>query len=286
MQNDTTQTQEIMAKRTAKNSVFLDLFQNKRYLLELYKTLHPEDNDATEDSLTNVTIENILTDNLYNDLGFIINNKLMILIEAQSTWTMNILVRILLYLAQSYHEYFQRTSQNYYKSKKVKMPRPELYVIFIGNKGRKPDKISLSKEFFKDADIDLEIKATVIYENDKDDIINQYIIFCKVFNEQTRQHGMTQKAVMETIRICKSRNILKEYLAQREKEVVTIMMSLFNEEEILKMYVKSERHDADRETAERMIKDGEMSLEKIARYIPSLSMEELKEIEAEVMQFA
>lgn len=286
MQNDTTQTQEIMAKRTAKNSVFLDLFQNKRYLLELYKTLHSEDNDATEDSLTNVTIENILTDNLYNDLGFIINNKLMILIEAQSTWTMNILVRILLYLAQSYHEYFQRTSQNYYKSKKVKMPRPELYVIFIGNKGRKPDKISLSKEFFKDADIDLEIKATVIYENDKDDIINQYIIFCKVFNEQTRQHGMTQKAVMETIRICKSRNILKEYLAQREKEVVTIMMSLFNEEEILKMYVKSERHDADRETAERMIKDGEMSLEKIARYIPSLSMEELKEIEAEVMQFA
>lgn len=286
MQNDTTQTQEIMAKRTAKNSVFLDLFQNKRYLLELYKTLHPEDNDATEDSLTNVTIENILTDNLYNDLGFIINNKLMILIEAQSTWTMNILVRILLYLAQSYHEYFQRTSQNYYKSKKVKMPRPELYVIFIRNKGRKPDKISLSKEFFKDADIDLEIKATVIYENDKDDIINQYIIFCKVFNEQTKQHGMTQKAVMETIRICKSRNILKEYWAQREKEVVTIMMSLFNEEEILKMYVKSERHDADRETAERMIKDGEMSLEKIARYIPSLSMEELKEIEAEVMQFA
>ena len=71
----------------------------------------------------------------------------MILIEAQSTWTMNILVRVLLYLAQSYHEYFQRTSQNYYKSKKVKMPKHELYVIFTGNKGRKPDKIFLSKEF-------------------------------------------------------------------------------------------------------------------------------------------
>ena len=35
--------QEVMAKRTAKNSVFLDLFQNKSYLLKLYKTLHPED---------------------------------------------------------------------------------------------------------------------------------------------------------------------------------------------------------------------------------------------------
>ena len=285
MSNDK-QIEEVMAKRTAKNSVFLDLFQNKSYLLKLYKTLHPEDTTATEDSLTDVTITNVLTDNLYNDLGFIVNNKLMILVEAQSTWTVNILIRILLYLAQSYHEYFQRTSQDYYKSKKVKMPKPELYVIFTGNKGRKPDKISLSKEFFEGADIDIEVKAKVIYESDTDDIINQYIIFCKVFKEQTKQHGMTQKAVTETIRICKDRNVLREYLAQREKEVVTIMMSLFDEEQIMKSFIRSERHDEARETAERMIKDGELSLEKIARYVPALSMEELKEIEAEVMQLA
>ena len=290
MQDDTRQIQEVMAKRTAKNSVFLDLFQNKSYLLKLYKTLHPEDITATEDSLTDVTIENVLTDNLYNDLGFIVGNKLMILIEAQSTWTMNILVRVFLYLAQSYHEYFQRTSQNYYKSKKVKMPKPELYVIYTGNEGRKPDKIFLSKEFFEGADIDLEVKAKVIYESDKDDIINQYIILCKVFNEQTKQHGMTQKAVTETIRICKDRNVLREYLLNREKEVVTIMMSLFDEEQIMKMYIRSERHEAvqesARETAKRMIKKGKMSLEEIADCVPALSLEELKELETEVMKLA
>ena len=286
MQDDTKRIEEVMAKRTAKNSVFLDLFQNKRYLLKLYKTLHPEDTTATEDSLTDVTITNVLTDNLYNDLGFIANNKLMILVEAQSTWTVNILVRVLLYLAQSYHEYFQRTSQDYYKSRKVRMPKPELYVIFTGNRGRKPDRLLLSEEFFKGVDIDIEVKAKVIYESDTDDIINQYIIFCKVFNEQTKQYGMTQKAVTETIRICKDRNVLREYLLDREKEVVTIMMSLFDEEQIMKSFIRSERHDADRETAERMIKDGEMSLEKIARYVPSLSMDELKELEAEVMQLA
>ena len=84
VQDDIKQIEEVMAKRTAKNSVFLDLFQNKSYLLKLYKTLHPEDTTATEDSLTDVTITNVLTDNLYNDLGFIANNKLMILVEAQS----------------------------------------------------------------------------------------------------------------------------------------------------------------------------------------------------------
>ena len=60
-------TQKIKAKRTAKNSVFLDLFQDKKNLLALYQTLHPEDTDATEDTLDIVTIDNVLTDNLYND---------------------------------------------------------------------------------------------------------------------------------------------------------------------------------------------------------------------------
>ncbi len=284
MLDDTKQTQEVMAKRTAKNSVFLDLFQNKSYLLQLYKTLHPEDTTATEGSLTDVTITNVLTDNLYNDLGFIVNNKLMILVEAQSTWTVNILARVLLYLAQSYHKYFQRTSQDYYKSRKVRMPKPELYVIFTGNKGRKPDRIVLSEEFFQGTDIDIEVKAKVIYEGDTDDIINQYIIFCKVFNEQTRQHGMTRKAVTETIRICKDRNVLREYLLDREKEVVTIMMSLFDEEQIMKSFIRSERHDEARETAERMIKMGKPSLDEIALCVPSLSLDELRELEAEVMQ--
>ena len=281
MSDDTKQVQEIMAKRKAKDSVFLDLFQNKSYLLKLYRTLHPEDTTATEDSLTDVTITNVLTDNLYNDLGFIVNNKLMILVEAQSTWTVNILVRILLYLAQSYHEYFQRTSQDYYKSKKVKMPKPELYVIFTGNKGRKPDKISLSKEFFEGTDIDIEVKAKVIYESDTDDIINQYIIFCKVFNEQTKKHGMTQKAFRETIRICKDSNVLKEYLLEREKEVVTIMMSLFDDEQIMKSFIRSERYEAAqesaRETAKKLIKKGKMTLDEIADCVPLLSLDELKE---------
>ena len=284
MQDETKQVQEIMAKRTAKNSVFLNLFQDKSYLLKLYKTLHPEDTAATEDSLTDVTIENVLTDNLYNDLGFIVGNKLMILVEAQSTWTMNILVRVLLYLAQSYPEYFQRTSQNYYKSKKVKMPKPELYVIFTGNKGRKPDRISLSKEFFEGADIDIEVKAKVIYESNEDDIINQYIIFCKVFNEQTKMHGMTRKAVTETIRICKDRNVLRDYLLKKEKEVVTIMMSLFDEEQIMRSFIKSEKYDLAKEKAILMLRDGKITIDEVSLYFPELLESDIKELEEEIVQ--
>ena len=287
MSDDTKQEQEVKAKRTAKNSVFLDLFQDKKNLLALYRTLHPEDTDATEDTLDIVTIDNVLTDNLYNDLGIMVgNNRLLLLLEAQSSWTVNILIRILLYLAQSYHEYFERTSQSLYKSRKVKMPKPELYVIYTGSRGRKPDIISLSQEFFDGADIDIEIKAKVIYESDQDNIINEYIVFCKVFNEQIKEHGMTKQAVTETIRVCKDRNILKQYLSSKEVEVVTIMMSLFDDEQIMKSFIKSERHDAEKEMAEQLIKKGKMTLEEIADCVSSLSLDELKEIESEVMQLA
>ena len=287
MSDDTKQTQEVKAKRTAKNSVFLDLFQDKKNLLKLYKTLHPEDTDATEDTLDIVTIDNVLTDNLYNDLGIMAgNNRLLLLLEAQSSWTVNILIRILLYLAQSYHEYFERTSQSLYKSKKVKMPKPELYVIYTGNKGRKPDTISLSKEFFNGADIDIEIKAKVIYESDKDNIINEYIVFCKVFNEQIKEHGMTKQAVTETIRICKDRNILKQYLSSKELEVVTIMMSLFDDEQIMRTYAK----DMERETTKRnvltMIERGRIKVEEVSAFFPELTSDDVEEIERAVMQLA
>ena len=166
------------------------------------------------------------------------------------------------------------------------MPIPELYVIYTGDRKNIPDVISLSKEFFDGEDIAVDVKVKVICESDTDNIINQYIVFCKVYNEQMKLYGRTRKTVTETIRICKDRNVLREYLLEREKEVVTIMMSLFDEEQIMKSFIRSERHEEARETAERMIKMGKLSLDEIALCVPSLTLDELRELETEVMQLA
>ncbi len=50
---------EEVAKHTIKDSVFTDLFQDKKYLIQLYRTLHPEDQDTTEEQLSNITIHNL-----------------------------------------------------------------------------------------------------------------------------------------------------------------------------------------------------------------------------------
>ncbi len=271
-------------KRKIKDSVFTDLFQNKKYLLQLYKTLHPEDSDVTEDELADITIKHVLIDGDYNDLGFSVGNRLMVLVESQSTWTYNIIIRALMYLVQTYHDYFKRTNQNLYRSKKVNVPKPELYVIYTGDRQRVPDRVSLSKEFFAGEKISIEADVKVLYQENENDIIGQYIIFTKVYNEQRGLYGATKKAILETIRICKDRNVLKEYLESREQEVVDMMMTLFDDEQILKAYAKDIKNDTERNTAIKLIEMGKMSLEEIAKCVPTLSMEELKELEAEVLQ--
>lgn len=138
---------ESTPKRKIRDSVFTNLFQEKKYLLQLYKALHPEDGEATEDEIADITLKHVLVDADYNDLGFSVGDRLMVLVESQSTWTMNIIIRALMYLMQTYHDYFRRTNQNLYGSKKVKMPKPELYVIFTGERKTIPDIISLKGLF-------------------------------------------------------------------------------------------------------------------------------------------
>ncbi|MCX4315681.1 MAG: hypothetical protein OSJ52_03435, partial [Lachnospiraceae bacterium] len=179
-----------------------------------------------------------------------------------------IIIRALMYLIQTYHDYLKRTNQNLYGSKKVNLPKPELYVIYTGNRTHIPDTLSLQKDFFDGEKIALEAKIKVLYQ------------------EQRKQYGNTKQAVTETIRICKNRDVLKEYLESKEQEVVDMMMTLFDDEQILKAYTKDIEDSRDRVTAERMIKKGKMSLEDIADCVPSLSLEELKELQANIMQLA
>lgn len=94
----------------------------------------------------------------------------------------------------------------------------------------------------------------MIYAGEKGDIISQYVSFTRIYNEQIKLHGRTHEAILETIRICRDRNILKDYLESREQEVVNIMMTLFDEEYILKTYIEQEKRDAAEEAAKQATK--------------------------------
>ena len=242
------ETEKLRVKWTAKDSVFCDLFEKRKYALQLYQTVHPEDTDVTEDDIGDVTINNVFTDQEYNDLGMTVRGKLLLMLECQSSWSVNIIVRLLLYLAHTWNEHIEATKQNRYGSKKLNLPRPELYLIFIGDRKNRPEWINLSEEFFEGNHEFLEVKVRVLYgEQGKKDIISQYVDFTKVYHEQVKQHGRTREAVLETIRVCKNQDVLREYLAEREKEVISIMMALFDQQRAVEQFGYDKKEEGKKE---------------------------------------
>ena len=250
-------------KRTIKDSVFTNLFADTKYLIKLYRALHPEDKKTEEKDIANVTIKNILTDQQYNDLGFRIGNTVLLLFEAQTTWTVNIIIRIMMYLMQTYNDYCTENGIDLYGSKKAELPKPELYMIFTGERKDHPEYISLKDEFWgEDAVVDARVK--VIYDGQPGDIINQYVTFTRVANDQMKKYGRTQKAAEETIHICINEDVLADYLKEKEVEVVDIMTALFDEEEVTRRFLASRDKEKSEDFARKLIARGQMSMEDIA----------------------
>ena len=204
-------------KYIAKASVFTHLFSEPEYRFQLFQSLHPEMTGLTAADIVLLTINNVLLNKPYNDLGLLAGGKLLILVEAQATWSVNILIRLLLYLVQTYLELIVTHKWNLYGTKPLPLPEPEFYVIYTGDRKDRPEEINLRQEFFNGKPTAIDITAKVIYDGRPGDIINQYVTFCRVLNEQYRKFGRTTEAVREAIRICKDRNVLRKYLEEREK---------------------------------------------------------------------
>lgn len=242
------------AKYVAKASVFTNLFSEEEYRFQLYKALHPEDKDIRRGDIGLMTLESQLVNQQFNDLGILIRDKLIILVEAQSTWSENIVVRVLLYLIESWNKYIKRMELDIYATKKITLPRPELYVIYTKEDAdRRPDSISLDDSFFDGEKCCVDCTVRVIKKGEKGDIISQYVRFCRVFDEQIGIHGRTQKAVEETIRICQDENVLGEYLERQREEVIDIMTTLFDKETIMKNHDAAVRREAQKETQKDMV---------------------------------
>jgi hypothetical protein len=69
-QGVSTDKRDRVVKHTIKDSVFTNLFKEKKYLVQLYHALHPERKGVTEEDIKEVTVSNVLVDDIYNDVGF------------------------------------------------------------------------------------------------------------------------------------------------------------------------------------------------------------------------
>jgi len=262
--------EDVNANRTHKNSVFTELFSEKSNLLELYNAVsgknYPEDTE-----IRIITLSNVLYMKQYNDICFVIDGKLVVLIEHQSTINENMCLRMLLYIAREYEKITSR--KDLYKKKMVKIPVPEFIVLYNG-KDEFPDfkEMRLSDSFeVRSEDCFLELVAKVYNVNkgrnvemaNKSPTLNGYEIFIAEIKENMKKVSLSE-AIRLAIKTCMKKNILLSFLREHGSEVENMLLTEWNMDEAIAVAKEEAWEDCTIQNAKNMLADG-IELARVAR---------------------
>lgn len=116
-------------KRSYKDSLFRDIFNNRERLSEICEALLGL--KATPQDITLATIDETLFSGIKNDVGFIVRNEYVLLAEHQSTVNANMPLRLFMYLAEIYRQYVAEDAV--YKKESIALPAPKFYVFYNGS---------------------------------------------------------------------------------------------------------------------------------------------------------
>ena len=298
-----------MENRNHKDSLFIDLFckdqeSGKENFISLYNALHQTNLDLKTTTLQEVNIENILYMALSNDIAILVDDRLIVLVEHQSTINENMPLRLLEYVSRIYEQIVP--SEDRYEKKMIKIPYPEFYVFYNGTEEYPVEKeLRLSDAFIlpnnkysKDKKISLEILVKVININiDKENPIlkqcralQEYSTLIELIRETKRENPKAplEKALSKAI----NDGILEDYLKRKSTEVRNMLIAEYSYETDIKV----QRREAFRlgkeegvnigrvegaeqtkiETAKNLLTMN-LSLEQIAQ-ATSLSLEKIQEL--------
>jgi len=243
------------ANREHKASMFSSLFGNPDVLRELYSAIEgiPIPPDIPVEI---TTLSDVLYKDKINDLSFLIDNRLVVLIEHQSTINNNIPLRLLIYIASVYKMIIDM--EKMYQTKLEKIPFPEFIVLYNG-KDNYPDyaELRLSDAFMGikglklEDSIPLELKVQVYNINHghnseilkKCETLDNYSFFIDKIREYQNKGIKLEKAINNAIEYCIENNILKKYLKKNGSEVFNMISSEWNWDTALKVARKEGRED-------------------------------------------
>ena len=256
--------------REIKSGVFADLFGDdekvgKKNFLSLYNAIHDTNLKFEDTVIEQKKIPQAVYKTFYNDVSMLINGRLIVLIEHQSTPNKNMPLRCLEYYVHLLYGIVPAKAR--YKESLYKIPTPEFYVFYNGEKKEKTEYIMKLSDAFIDKQespmCEVNVKFTNIRGKEgenlpvvqKCDILKQYCEFMEiVFRRQTElkeqptneeMQGCYEKAINEAI----SKDILADYLSRKGTEVKNMFIGEYDYD--LDMQVKAE------EARERGLAEGQ-----------------------------
>jgi hypothetical protein len=248
------------ANREHKDSVFTAFFRDKPRLLELYNAIAGTNYHSDTDIQIN-TLENILFAGLANDISFLLKDRLIVLMEHQSTVNLNMPLRFLLFIPPIYERILD--ASNLYKRRLIKIPRPEFIVLYNGKEDM-PDRVVLRlSDAFEGAKgrIYLEIKAVVYNINhgrnprimNRSRSLADYAAIIAKIRENQASGQSQEEAIVNAVLYCKEHGIMKDFLQKHGSEVLNMLNVEFKLEDALAVRFEEGREEGREDVARKML---------------------------------
>jgi hypothetical protein len=250
------------ANREHKNTVFTFLFNDPDKLRELYNALSGSNYDAGTKIEIN-TLEDVLFMDMLNDISFTIDDKVVFLVEHQSTLSGNLPIRFLMYIGRVYEKIIVRSAV--YKQKLLKVPTPEFVVLYNG-KAAFPDEklLRLSDAFIEERSqefggIDLTVRVLNINAGrnvgivKKCSVLSEYVEFIEKVRECNNAGAEPADAVTKAVKYCLNNKILELFLTEHSSEVLNMLKTEFNLDDAITVWKEEGREEGREEIRQTLM---------------------------------
>jgi len=193
-------------KKQHRDTIFRSLFKKPDNFLHLLRHCRGTSEDMIADDIQPFDLDSTIISRIRrNDVSFITkDNRLIILVEHQSTVNPNMAFRLLSYYMELLQIWIKQNNINIFASKRIPaLPVPEFYVAYNGNDVLKEEYSSfqLSCTGIK---IDvivkvIDIRFDCLEDTETTNILAGYSYFYRVF-DLCRFQGMTNQEAFETAR--------------------------------------------------------------------------------------
>ena len=228
-----------MEKRTYKDTVFVDLFgrcaEAKENFLSLYNALHGTNLKIENTSVEPLILEQTVYTGRYNDVSMLVNGRMVILVEQQSSVNENMPLRFLEYICRLYEKLIPLEKR--YRQNRLPLPSPEFYVIYNGTADYPKEKLLKLSDSFERIDgvsfsLELCVKTYNINKC-KDTPLLKHCLplsgYAKLteYAQEAKQNGI-QNPVDFAVRKCISEGVLADYLKQKSTEVRNMLIAEYD----------------------------------------------------------
>lgn len=278
-------TDVLTANRIYKSRISAMLFSGRNELLKLYNAINGTSYDVPQLLQIN-TLENAVYMSMQNDVSFIIDMRLN-LYEHQSTYSPNLPLRYLLYVANIYSDYTKE--MNLYGSRAVQLPTPK-FVVFYNGQAEQPDRkeLKLSELFtIPETDPSLELKAVMLNINKGHN--RKLMETCKTLQDyaeytlRVRTYAAEMsldEAVERAITECVREGMLAEFLKKNRAEAKKVSIYEYDEERHMRQTREEGMEDGISQVAANMLKMREFTDEQI-KAVTGLKQQQLNELKKE-----